>query len=114
APPDEQQELAAREPARGIEGAPEVPAKDVSLRCSAQAAPDLGRERRRERNESAPVDCAEPCERRRGCRLAEEGAASVLVVELERCLHPRRAMPLRPLRQLDARAEQAGANTGHE
>ena len=50
APPDEQQELAAREPARGIEGAPEVPAKDVSLRCSAQAAPDLGRERRRERN----------------------------------------------------------------
>src|SRR5262245_20151878 len=114
APSHEKQELAALEPASSVERAPEVPAEDVSLRRSTQAAPDLWRERRRERNESAPVDRAEPRQRGGGSRLAEEGPASVFVVERERRLHTRRAMALRPLRQLDGRAEEAGAHTGHQ
>ena len=89
APSYEKQEFAAREPAGGVERTPEVPAENVSLRRSTQAAPDLWRERRRERNESAPVDRAEPRQRGRRSWLAEEGAASVFVVERERRLHPR-------------------------
>ena len=113
-PPTSSDELAARHAPDRLDRAPDVPRQDVPLRRPPQPAPDLGCERGEERNEPAPVHEAELRQRLRRCRLAQEAAAAVFMVEDERRLDPRRATALRPLRERGVAAEEPGADTGHE
>ena len=91
---DERDQLAARHAARSVDGAPHVAPDHRLLGAAPQPAPDLGRERRRERLRRPAGEHAQVRQRDGRCGLAEEGARAVLVVQHERRLDARRAVPL--------------------
>jgi hypothetical protein len=84
---DEGHQLAAGDAPDGVDSPPDVEGEHIPLSSSPKSAPDLRSDRRRKRNEGAPVENAKTGERLGRRRRAEEAPAPILVMEHERRLH---------------------------